>query len=411
MRPFEKRSSGVVQAIGRCAIALGSMNAASLPAQLAAQNYLNADSAAALILGSADGQSEYLFDGITGIIRVGDGRFVVGNCGTGEIRLYSESGQHLRTTGRVGEGPGEFSQVARLFRAGGDTIAIWDRSLRRLTLLDSELNAERSFSVHQRIEPRGRLPGGAFIGTITAIPRDLSFDPDGQLIRRPVVLVAFDEAGTVDSIAQLPGHESWVWGRGSSMGHSAYRSTSLAVIGARLAVGSQDSTVYTILEPTGEATEHIRTITAPLAVTSAMRDEYAELLATAGPTQEAADRMRTNELSREWPPTLPAYGTFYADIDGGLWVQDPFRVGVHPTRWTRYENGTAEAQVTLPPRFWPLDFGRRWVIGVSLDDMGVQRVTRFELTSSDGPSTPTPYDSSAAFTPQGSRAGCFLPTG
>src|SRR5690606_16795253 len=59
-------------------------------------------------IGVLDGAPEDQLFRVVGARRLGDGRIVVANSGTHELRFYDAQGRHLRSVGREGEGPGEF---------------------------------------------------------------------------------------------------------------------------------------------------------------------------------------------------------------------------------------------------------------------------------------------------------------
>lgn len=86
------------------------------------------------------------------VARDAEGRFYVGPArGFGEILVFTPDGRFLRTLGRSGEGPGEFStSIARIDVWRGNTLIVLDRNLRRLSALtrDGELVATLSLPFH-----------------------------------------------------------------------------------------------------------------------------------------------------------------------------------------------------------------------------------------------------------------------
>jgi hypothetical protein len=66
-----------------------------------------------------------------------DGRIVVANGGSQELRYFDGEGTFLFSVGQEGEGPGEFRRPTRVRRAGPDTLLVWDQSLRRISYLSS----------------------------------------------------------------------------------------------------------------------------------------------------------------------------------------------------------------------------------------------------------------------------------
>ena len=80
-----------------------------------------------------------------------------------------------------------------------------------------------------------------------------------------------------------------------------------------------------------------------------------------------------------YAPATPAYRDIIAGNDGRIWVQDPELPGAYPLVWTAYAEGRPSARVELPLRFFPFEFGTDWVLGVSYDELGVERVQVFNF--------------------------------
>src|SRR5688500_782611 len=75
-----------------------------------------------LDIGMAEGEPEYELAGVSGVVRLSDGRVAVANMQANEIRFYDSSGKFIKKVGRRGEGPGEFSQLMALRWLAGDSI-------------------------------------------------------------------------------------------------------------------------------------------------------------------------------------------------------------------------------------------------------------------------------------------------
>lgn len=77
---------------------------------------------------------------VAGAVRPGD-RLVVADAGAHQLRFYDLSGTLLRATGREGNGPGEFRNLAWAGPLPGDSVGVWDGRLRRLSVYsrDGEL--------------------------------------------------------------------------------------------------------------------------------------------------------------------------------------------------------------------------------------------------------------------------------
>ena len=90
----------------------------------------------ALSIGAIQGDAPYLFHGILGVRRLSDGRLVVANVGTNELRFFDSTGRHLHTVGGEGDGPGEFRFMSLFWTRAGDTIVVSDA--RGLSILDPQ---------------------------------------------------------------------------------------------------------------------------------------------------------------------------------------------------------------------------------------------------------------------------------
>ena len=75
---------------------------------------------------------------IGAITRMSDGRIVVANGSTNDLRIYSPAGKPLRRIGREGAGPGEFRDISRVFTIANDSLLVFDILLRRASVFDSQ---------------------------------------------------------------------------------------------------------------------------------------------------------------------------------------------------------------------------------------------------------------------------------
>ena len=79
-----------------------------------------------LSIGALEGNPAYELYQVRDAARLPDGRIVVANAGSGELRVFDPSGTHLASWGGRGEGPGEFGDFAAPWNVGpwpGDSIA------------------------------------------------------------------------------------------------------------------------------------------------------------------------------------------------------------------------------------------------------------------------------------------------
>ncbi|HEX9729111.1 MAG TPA: 6-bladed beta-propeller [Gemmatimonadales bacterium] len=77
-------------------------------------------------IGVIEGNPDLELFEATSSIRLSDGRIVVANTGTSELRFFDRSGRFERAAGGRGGGPGEFRFLRRIARLPGDSILALD---------------------------------------------------------------------------------------------------------------------------------------------------------------------------------------------------------------------------------------------------------------------------------------------
>lgn len=80
------------------------------------------------------------------VLRLSTGQFLVAPAGDpGSIELYGADGAFRRRIGRRGSGPGEFQLPGPILTDATDSIYVFDRQLRRISVLTREFTFHRSF--------------------------------------------------------------------------------------------------------------------------------------------------------------------------------------------------------------------------------------------------------------------------
>ncbi|HSM15385.1 MAG TPA: 6-bladed beta-propeller [Gemmatimonadales bacterium] len=109
-------------------------------------------------------------NGIYSALEMPDGSLLIANSGAHELLLVDSVGQYLRTIGRSGQGPGEYSDNLHLFHDRGDTIVVYDGGNLRWTFLTPSLDLARTVVEYNADVPspswlyRGSLVTDATIG-------------------------------------------------------------------------------------------------------------------------------------------------------------------------------------------------------------------------------------------------------
>jgi hypothetical protein len=107
-----------------------------------------------LQIGIAEGDPLYQMDRVRAALRLGDGRIVVANAGSHQVRWYDANGRHVASAGREGGGPGEFRGLTTLRRLPGDSVLAYDVMAFRLSWFDPAGRFVRSVA----LQPVGQMP-------------------------------------------------------------------------------------------------------------------------------------------------------------------------------------------------------------------------------------------------------------
>jgi hypothetical protein len=333
----------------------------------------------AVEIGTLEGDEAYQLSGVNGLARLSGGRIVVANNASHEIRFFDAAGTHLRSVGREGEGPGEFRGLGLLRVLPGDTIAVHDWNLSRMSYFDSVGTFVRSFAFDViGVSP---MPIGHFADGGWLAGRSFLFAPGGDgsdIVQDTVPFLVFDRNGGLrDSIGTLLQPEFYVRsqaGNAFAMSLPFGRITETVVVGDRFFAGQNGRFEITRYTVAGTADLVIRLERSPAAITAQDLDRYkAERLADTRPDfRQQAER---NLAEMPYPSTFPVFADLAADPDGNLWVLDYPRPGDDRRFWTVFSpEGHALGRVETPPGLQVLDIGRDYVLGVWRDDLDVEHV-------------------------------------
>jgi hypothetical protein len=229
----------------------------------------------------ADGDPNYQLYNASAATRLADGRIVVLNTGNSSLAAYDARGQFLFRAGRKGQGPGEFEVPTWLGSLPGDTLAVWDQRLKRLSFFSGDGTYRQATSAPGA---EGMFPKA--VGLFS--DRTLALDPGPDVfammqgergIRRDsVTLHRFASDGShAGGLAKYAGNEVHVADRATGFAWNDVpfaRQTYVAVAGERLYVGDSGSGVITIYRADGTAAGVLRSPLAPWCIQSSDVAEY-----------------------------------------------------------------------------------------------------------------------------------------
>lgn len=339
-------------------------------------------------IGVLEGDPSYQLFQVAGALRLTDGRIVVANRGTNELRFYDAVGVYLGASGRKGGGPGEFENLSWLGRLGSDSLLAYDSRHFRVSMFDSAGRFVRSFALPQ-VEARGfPTPLGLFSdGSLLVVSWRVfstTMDLRTGVYRDSVPYFRYGvEGALIDTLGSFPSGEYYlkVRGGGFSVNVLPFARWPRAVVhGDRLFLGTGERYEVVLYAADGSLERLIRKAHANLRVTQEDIAAY---------KQEQLERARDENWRREqeallaeipFPETMPAYSRLLVDEEGHLWVEDYRRPGDEEPRWSVFDpNGRLLGTVPMPPKFGPVQIGGDFVLGRWVDDFEVEHVRLYAL--------------------------------
>ena len=340
-----------------------------------------------LSIGVLEGEEPYMLHWAFNSVTLSDGRIVVANSGTQEVRMFDASGTHLATWGGSGEGPGEFRSLTRVAAWPGDSIIAWYSQGLGLSVFDSQGNYGRSFTLQSGqdtiwLRPRPMAARGD--GTIMSImdPEDADtavveiWDGDGVLVgslgKHPStpVIVSTNERGNRELSGIAYGRQlvTGLWG------DLIFASpTSTYEVRAFRAGGTLARIVRR---------EHVLRAPADADLEPWIEEQVGMVASSPGLPEGFVDRMRQALQSRPLAETFPAFSTILPDAAGNLWVREyDFPLEERPAPlWTVFDpEGRVLGFVETPKGLRITQIGADYILGHAEDGVGVERVQVWPL--------------------------------
>ena len=337
-----------------------------------------------LTIGESEGETAHELFGVEDALRLDDGRILVANGGTSEVRVFDRTARYVGSWGREGEGPGEFTGLTDLWPWPGDSVMAWDFLQNRLTIFDLDGGFVRTQRLAQgeglgvgRIE--GVLPDRSLI-TASLV----SFDPGDRtsgLVRRSREFVRVASDGVrMSSLGEHQDEEYYVRAEvGAILRHPFRRSVHSVVWNGRIVISASDHYEIRAYGPGGDLQLIVRRDHARRAVTQSDVDTYvAERLYGSDPQA----RPTLERVLRGLPPveSFPAFSQLVVDDTGDLWVREYRHPDDARSIWTVFSSdGRLRGLVETPAQFAIYRIGGDFLLGKSADELDVERVQLWAL--------------------------------
>ncbi len=351
--------------------------------------------APSLDIGVFEGDPEYQLFRVRGAVRLSDGRIVVANSGTHELRYFGADGTYEQATGSEGGGPGEFKRISVLRRSAGDSVITYDSSNRRVSLFDPAGEFARSFTVEASqgfAFFRERLSDGTFVMSSMEFGsggRDGRFRDTATWVRHAA------EGGVLDTIHRFADMEMFMRqsdGNVMIMGVPFGRSTLAAARGTHLLIGTGETFEIREYDETGALVGIIRSLRDPIPLTDADIDHY---IRTDIDRTEEENRSEARKTWKDFPfpDLMMPYANFRMDSAGNLWIEvhadaaartaSQYERASYAAQWHVFDpDGQWLGVVEAPAGFRPTDIGADYVLGTWLDELDVEHVQMYELVKS-----------------------------
>ena len=340
-----------------------------------------------LTIGSIDSEGADQLFGVTDAMRQPNGKIVIANSGSNELRVFNPDGSHAGTWGGQGEGPGEFTVYSptAVVSWPGDSVAAPNPWGLRLSIFDMDGNHGRDISLGGGFAGFvGVLAGGDIVANMpsanaTVVSTDgiARWDEewailagDGSLRASLVETHAhFAPDGSIRGGTALPfarGTMGAVWGE-------------LAVIGVsdryEIRAYAADGSLARIVRRGGELGSPTR---------GDIEAFHANLLPADMP-----DEQRENALSevRDRPlvESFPAFSEILSDLAGNLWVQEYRMPGEEAVVWTVFDaEGRIRGLTETPADLEVLEIGEDYLLARVVDELGVEYVQLRSLSRGPG---------------------------
>jgi hypothetical protein len=360
------------------------------------------DSVASALIGNET--AEALLFRASEAVLLSDGRIVIANAGTREIRMHDRDGHLLWSRGGEGDGPGEFRALSDLWSIRGDTLVAWDFEVSRLSWFASDGSHAGSHSWRLSVDTVGdvRLPRSLdFLGVLddgTVVARHNPFNLARQReqsraegrYQDPQEIFMFDRWQHPIRTVIFPGNEYVVLvvehngTPTSTSGDIRWgRRFIAAVRGDMIAVGDGRMYRICVYDSTGIVQLTVDRMLEPTAATSADIGKYweerrrgqADIVSR---RSDYASMVGGDPEAQEGPPfseTLPAFAGMRLDRAGNLWVEEHWISRYDAHIWSVFDStGAWVGRLTVPESWEVLDVAPDYLLVRTRDELRVERI-------------------------------------
>lgn len=328
-------------------------------------------------IGLLEGEPEYQLHEVRDATRLPDGRLVVVNRGSHEVRVYGRDGAHLASFGGEGGGPENLTRP-RAVLAEGDSLFVLSRGSVSTWSAGGEFRSLRSLEVGGGYIAAWRAGGGLALWlSETVIPR-----VEGGTARHPVTIrVGSDTlaryAGT--RFVRVPSE------RGIRLRTvHLYTEPQMDSYGDRVFGASGEERAVDVWSADGTRLASIRWDGPPLEVEPGDFEAYREEAFTEAEAEGYLEMLRDGFDDVPVAETFPALSALHAATDGSLWVRRYDRPGdPEGQRWLVFDSdGRLARRAWLPADTELLEVGPEHIVLLERDELDVESVAVYPKSGS-----------------------------
>ncbi len=339
----------------------------------------------------ASGSGPSLFLHVSGVIRLHDGRIVVADGATSELRIFDPRGRHSETFGRDGAGPGEFRRLGWVGRVG-DTLLIYDDGLRRITRVAFtpkahlvDITRVTAVSTRGRYSVVGHLSTGEWLVT-TGVSPSFSGPPGVHRLSQSFGILPRAADDSVRWVRELPSAAVFVYNPNGKIEEASVVFVGFGpwaagqAAGGVVWLGESSSDTLIMLSPPYLASRSVHLSTRRTRLTASLVQKALEAELATARTDRAAATTRARFSPPQLPEYLPTFGRLIAAPESELWVETWSTTSQEPVRyWILGQNGAIRGHLEGPPGFRIHEAGRDYVLGIYRDTDDVEHVRLYTL--------------------------------
>jgi len=334
---------------------------------------------------SLEGGMGQQLDRVVAATRLSDGTIVIADAGARALLRYDASGRYLGSTGRAGDGPGEFRALNWVGKTAGDSLLTWDRGLGRVSVFTASGELARQYlpsltELPMSLEVKGQLSGGRLVLARGAGLVSREGSPGVQ--RQPITAWLISATGEeMQPFGPLPGETVFL---------DASQAFMPVPLGAVTLFAARDDAVYVVDTETFAASvfdhdgalsgivrrHYPRRAIEPEDVEADIDARMAELPSNL----RNRDAYRRRFQGVPLPERLPAVRAVHVDTENHLWLEEVGAAGETSASWSVFDrDGRWLGDVRIPGSLTMLEIGPDYILGREQDELDVHRVVLLPL--------------------------------